>query len=346
MASRGKATILDIARKAGVSKSTVSLVLQGSTLIRPGTASRVRKAIEEVGYVYNRGAANLRKAHSNVVGMVINDLTNPFFAELAVGMERVFQSAGIVPFIANTAENPVRQGEVLKSLLEQGVSGLIVSPAHGTLPDAFERIRSGGTPIIFVMRRLAESRVPVVAPDNPWGAFLATSHLIGKGHRRIAFLGGFPDMVVYHERVGGYREALAAHGIAAAEALIIQGDTNRKGGMSAIETALAFNPAPTAAMCFNDAVAFGAMTGLRKRGMEPGGDFAIVGFDDVAEAQHYMPPLTSVAVDTAGLGERAAHMMLNMIRAGTTRAGNHIGAISLIVRDSCGPDVTETRRSA
>ncbi|RVB54536.1 LacI family transcriptional regulator, partial [Mesorhizobium sp. M7A.F.Ca.CA.004.06.1.1] len=144
MANRAKATIFDIAREAGVSKSTVSLVLQGSGLIRPETASKVRKAIEDVGYVYNRGAANLRKAHSNVIGMVINDLTNPFFAELAVGMERVFQSAGIVPFIANTAENPVRQEEVLKSLMEQGVAGLIVSPARGTTPGAFRRIETAG----------------------------------------------------------------------------------------------------------------------------------------------------------------------------------------------------------
>ncbi|WP_292129272.1 LacI family DNA-binding transcriptional regulator, partial [Mesorhizobium sp.] len=144
MTSRAKATILDIAREAGVSKSTVSLVLQGSGLIRPETAVKVRKAIEDVGYVYNRGAANLRKAHSNVIGMVINDLTNPFFAELAVGMERVFQAAGIVPFIANTAENPVRQEEVLKSLLEQGVAGLIVSPARGTTPGAFRRIEAAG----------------------------------------------------------------------------------------------------------------------------------------------------------------------------------------------------------
>ncbi|RWL07853.1 MAG: LacI family transcriptional regulator, partial [Mesorhizobium sp.] len=166
MASRPKATILDIAREAGVSKSTVSLVLQGSDLIRPETALKVRKAIEDVGYVYNRGAANLRKAHSNVIGMVINDLTNPFFAEMAVGMERVFQSAGIVPFIANTAENPVRQEEVLKSLMEQGVAGLIVSPARGTAPGAFRRIETAGLPIVFTMRRLPESRIPVIAPDN------------------------------------------------------------------------------------------------------------------------------------------------------------------------------------
>ncbi|RWX70926.1 LacI family transcriptional regulator, partial [Mesorhizobium sp. M4B.F.Ca.ET.089.01.1.1] len=193
MASRAKATILDIAREAGVSKSTVSLVLQGSGLIRPETAVKVRKAIEDVGYVYNRGAANLRKAHSNVIGMVINDLTNPFFTELAVGMERVFQSAGIVPFIANTAENPVRQEEVLKSLMEQGVAGLIVSPARGTTPGAFRRIETAGVPVVFAMRRLPESRIPVIAPDNHRGAFLATAHLIGKGHRRLAFFGGSSD---------------------------------------------------------------------------------------------------------------------------------------------------------
>src|SRR6185312_6343945 len=197
MASRPKATILDIAREAGVSKSTVSLVLQGSGLIRPETAGKVRKAIDDVGYVYNRGAANLRKAHSNVIGMVINDLTNPFFAELAVGMERVFQSAGIVPFIANTAENPVRQEEVLKSLMEQGVAGLIVSPARGTTPGAFRRIEAANIPVVFVMRRLAESRIPAITPDNYRGASIATAHLIRKGHRRLAFFGGFADMSVY-----------------------------------------------------------------------------------------------------------------------------------------------------
>ncbi|MEZ2332672.1 LacI family DNA-binding transcriptional regulator [Mesorhizobium sp. RCC_202] len=338
MASRAKATILDIAREAGVSKSTVSLVLQGSGLIRPETASKVRKAIEDVGYVYNRGAANLRKAHSNVIGMVINDLTNPFFAELAVGMERVFQAAGVVPFIANTAENPVRQEEVLKSLMEQGVAGLIVSPARGTVPGAFRRIEAAGVPIVFAMRRLPESRIPVIAPDNRRGAFIATEHLIGKGHRRLAFFGGSSDLVVYQERMGGFIEACEAFNIPATGRLIVEGETSRKGGMACLDTALAASQPPTAALCFNDAVAFGVMLALRKRGLEAGTDFAVVGFDDVAEAEHYMPALTSVAVDTAGLGERAAHVMLKMIQSRTTRAEDHIGAVNLVVRESSGPD--------
>ena len=128
MPVREKATILDIAREAGVSKSTVSLVLQGSALIRPETAGKVRKAIEDVGYVYNRGAANLRKAHSNVIGMVINDLTNPFFAELAVGMERVFQSAGVVPFIANTADWKTRSMPTASSAKNGLVRSLMTMP--------------------------------------------------------------------------------------------------------------------------------------------------------------------------------------------------------------------------
>jgi LacI family transcriptional regulator len=253
-------------------------------------------------------------------------------------MERVFQSAGIVPFIANTAENPVRQEEVLKSLMEQGVAGLIVSPARGTTPDAFRRIETAGVPVVFAMRRLPESRIPVIAPDNHRGACLATAHLIGKGHRRLAFFGGSSDLVVYHERLGGFREACETLGIATQDTLVVEGETSRRGGMVCLETALSVNEPPTAALCFNDAVAFGVMLALRKRGLEPGGDFAVVGFDDVVEAQHYMPALTSVSVDTAGLGERAAHVMLKMIQSRTTRAEDHIGAVNLVIRESSGPD--------
>ena len=110
-----------------------------------------------------------------------------------------------------------------------------------------------------------------------------------------------------------------------------------------IDTALASAAPPTAALCFNDAVAFGAMLGLRRHGREAGRDFAVVGFDDVVEAQHYIPALTSVAVDAAGLGERAAHAVLKMIQARTTRAEDHIGSVSLMVRESCGAERHDTK---
>jgi len=248
-----------------------------------------------------------------------------------------------VPFIANTAENPVRQEEVLKSMMEQGVAGLIVSPARGTTAEAFNRLRLAGIPVVLAMRRMPDGRVPAVVPDNHRGAALAAAHLIRKGHRRLAFFGGFSDMVVYHERSGGFREGCEANGIAEEDITIVEGETNRRGGMACLDAALALPNPPTAAVCFNDAVAFGVMIALRKRGLEPGRDFAVVGFDDVVEAQHYVPALTSVAVDTAGLGERAAHSVLRMIQSRTTRAEDHVGAVNLVVRESCGPDFNASK---
>jgi LacI family transcriptional regulator len=188
------------------------------------------------------------------------------------------------------------------------------------------------------MRRLPASRIPAIAPDNHRGAFVATEHLIRKGHRRLAFLGGFADMTVYHERLGGFREACEANGIDAGNITVVGGETNRRGGIASLDKAMAASPALTAAVCFNDAVAFGAVVALRRRGLEPGEDFAVVGFDDIFEAEHYVPALTSVHVDTAGLGERAAHAVLKMMQTRSTRAEDHFGAVSLVVRESCGPD--------
>src|SRR3954466_11377047 len=130
--SSNKVTMIEIAKAAGVSKSTVSLVRQGSTLVKGETRQRVHEGMSRLGYVYHRGAANLRRSSSDVVGMVINDLTNPFFAELAVGIERGLQAAGYMPFLANTDENPVRQAQVVKAMREHGAGGFVLCPAIGT----------------------------------------------------------------------------------------------------------------------------------------------------------------------------------------------------------------------
>lgn len=337
-ARKGKqrVTIIEIAAAAGVSKSTVSLVLKGSDSVHPATRDRVNAAIRDLGYVYNRGAANLRQARSNIVGMIINDLTNPFFAELAVGIERSFQSAGYVPFIANTAENPVRQAEVIKLMREQGVAGLIVSPARGTPADALDGLQAAGIPVVLAMRRLPGARISSVVPDNRLGARLAVERLLALGHRRIAFLGGYADSVVRAERLDGFRSALADAGLDPESAINIATAPTRDGGVAALESALAHRQPPSAALCFNDIVAFGVCLALRRRGLQPGRDFGVIGFDDVQEAVHADPPLTTVAVDAMGLGERAAQSVLKMIEAGRNIAEEHIGAVHLVIRESCG----------
>ena len=127
----GRATIVDVARRAGVSKSTVSLVLGGSSLVAETTRERVSDAMNELGYIYHRGAATLRGAKSGVIGMVINDLSNPFYVELAIGIEQACQGGAYIPFLANTAENAVRQQQVIRSMREHGAAGLVLAPAIG-----------------------------------------------------------------------------------------------------------------------------------------------------------------------------------------------------------------------
>ena len=337
---KDRVTIVEIAAAAGVSKSTVSLVLRGSESIRPATRDRVNSAIRELGYVYNRGAANLRRAHSNMVGMIIHDLTNPFFAELAVGIERSFQAAGYVPFIANSAESPVRQAEVIKLMREQGVAGLIVSPARGTPDDALDGLVAAGIPVVLAMRRLHGRRIPVVGPDNRRGARLAVERLVELGHRRIAFLGGYADSVLRAERLEGFRAALAGAGLDPESAVNAATAPTREGGAQALEAALARRNPPTAALCFNDIVAFGVCLGLRRRRIQPGRRFAVIGFDDVQEAMHADPPLTTIAVDVMGLGERSAQTVLRMIETGRNTAEDHVGAVHLAVRESCGSPVS------
>ncbi|MEM7302357.1 MAG: LacI family DNA-binding transcriptional regulator [Pseudomonadota bacterium] len=335
MYRKGKATIVDIADRAGVSKSTVSLVLQGSPLVKDQTSERVRQVIEELGYVYNRSAANLRRARTNIVGLVINDLTVPFIAEMAVGIERVFQEAGIVPIMANTAESLRRQGEVFQTMLEQNVAGLIVLPARGTAPSDFRPLRTGGVPTVLALRNVPGSQLASICADNRGGAFQATEHLLALGHRRIAFLGGFENTSVFQERLAGYRRALADGGVPFDEDLVVQGPASRQAGHDAVKAVLTRAVAPTAAFCFSDVVGLGAIEALRAAGMEPGGDFSLVGFDDVAEARYARPPLSSVAVNYKALGERAAHAILGMLHAGDRAMESFEGPVELIIRDSC-----------
>ena len=333
---KDRVTIVEIAAAAGVSKSTVSLVLKGSESVHPATRERVNAAIRDLGYVYNRGAANLRRARSNMVGMIIHDLINPFCAELAVGIERSFQAAGYVPFIANTAESPVRQAEVIKLMREQGVAGLIISPARGTPDDALDSLVAAGVPVVLAVRRLKGRRIPVVSPNNRLGARLQVERLVELGHRRIAFLGGYADSAVRSERLEGFRAALAAAGLDPSGAINIPSIPTREGGAQALESILAQRHPPTAAVCFNDIVAFGVCLGLRRRGIQPGRDFSVIGFDDVQEAVHADPPLTTIAVDVMALGERAAQTVLRMIETGRNTADDHFGAVHLAIRESCG----------
>ena len=228
-----RATIVDVARHAGVSKSTVSLVLGGSSLVADATRERVTEAMADLGYIYHRGAATLRGAKSGVLGMVINDLSNPFYVELAIGIEQACQGAGFIPFLANSAEDPVRQQEVIRSMREHGAAGLVLAPAIDTSVSDVKGLIAG-LPVVQVMRRLPGLKASLVTPKNREGARKATSHLIENGHRRVAFVGGKSSLFVRNERLAGYRAALEEAGLPFDADLVLELDDQlcgrRRGG--------------------------------------------------------------------------------------------------------------------
>jgi len=347
--AKGRVTVIDVAQAAGVSKSTVSLVLQGSSLVNEITRQKVTATMRDLGYVYNRGAANLRQSNSNsrILGIIVNDLTNSFFAELAVGVDSVVQSAGFVQFLSNTSESPDRQSEVIGSMREHGASGLIISPARGTTAADLKPLVSAGIPVVLAVRSVPGAKVSSVFADNHGGTYSAVEHLASLGHRRIAFLGGFSDTAIFQERCGGYRAAITAFGLSNEDELIVPSAPSRAGGVTAIEKALQMSHRPTAAVCFNDSTAFGVCDGLRAARLEPGHDFAVVGFDDVIEAKTAVPALTTVSVDPQGMGRRAAQLLLKQINSGSLEPESVVCPVRLVIRESCGaPKLSLERKLA
>jgi LacI family transcriptional regulator len=326
-------TILDIAKEANVSKSTVSLVLQGSDLIRSQTADRVREAALKLGYVYNRQAAELRRGTSNRIGVIINDLMNPFFAEVLVGLERKLGDAGFIVFMAHTNESASRQQAVLTAMREQGAAGIALCPVLGSDGGVIDTVNSWGIPLVIMIRSLGTQACDFSGADNAHGVKLAADHLLSKGHRRIGFVGGETGIVM-DQRLDGYKQSLAAAGIEFDERLIFRTRPTREGGHAAMSALLESKPKIKAAVCYNDLVAFGALSALGERGLKAGSDFALMGFDNVLAAAHSNPPLSTVDVKPSELGAHAAAILLARIEEPGRPVERYLGTPELLLRQS------------
>ncbi len=326
-------TILDVAKAAELSKSTVSLVLKGSPLIRAETAERVREAASRLGYVYNSRAGELRGGRSKTIGVVVNDLANPFFAEILVGVERKLVEAGYIVLMAHTNEDVERQRDVLRIMREQGAAGTVLCPAYRTPRTFAKEVEASGMPLVVMVRTLGPGRYDFAGADNERGIYAATRHLLDAGHKRIGFLGGLSG-VVLEQRLKGFRAALAERKISFEEGLVGAAQPTRRGGHEAMSALLDMKPRPTAAVCYNDVVAFGAMSALGERGLHAGRDFALTGFDNVQDAAHSNPPLTTVDIRPEALGEQAATLLLNRIQEPTRARQVFLAEPRLVVRQS------------
>ncbi|HET7845188.1 MAG TPA: LacI family DNA-binding transcriptional regulator [Xanthomonadales bacterium] len=334
--SARKVTLSDIADGCGVSRATVSLVLRGSPLVNAETRARVQAELHRQRYVYNRAAANLRSGTSTCVALVVNDLSNPYFAEFAAGVDEALAAAGCVTLLGSTGESAVRQDQVLASLLEHAPAGIILSPAEGSDGAAVARRVGAHTPLLVFNRELA-GEFDLLALDNRHGARLATEHLLALGHRRIAFFGGHRDSSSCRQRREGYAEALASAGVAPEPGWMVETAPTRLEAARQAGALFARDPAPTAAVCYNDAVALGLQLGLAARGREAGRDFAVVGFDDIPEASVSSPPLTTIGTDPRARGRQAADRILARSRDATIAPARTIAPVRLVVRESCCP---------
>lgn len=325
-------TIIDVAKAAGVSKSTVSLVLQNSPAVSVKTREDVRKAMADLGYVYNRAAANLRSAQIGLVGLVINDLKNPFFSEFATAVQMAISEAGYATVVANTDEDPALQARTVAAMIEHGVSGLIISPAYGEEELTFGPLERAGIPAMQVLRKVSDRTdlFPFASPDYAAGGRLAAEHLIASGARRIAFAGGIEGRSVTQERLSGYLDVLRENGMAPH---IIYGRPTRSFGRECADRFIA-DPSCDAAVCFNDLVALGVISGFASRGHVVGRGFRLVGFDDIEEAAHSFPPLSSVQCGIARFGQDMAHTLMAWMRDGTKPAPETRSPVQLVVRGS------------
>ncbi len=337
----GRVTLSHIAAKAGVSRSTVSLVLRESPLVAADTRARVQEAITALGYIYNRHAANLRSGSSCTAGLVVCEITNPFYAEFTAGVDSVLDEAGFVAFMANTNEHLGRQRRFLTRMREQGVDGVIISPAAGTESAFLAEASSANLPCVMALRRIDGYDGDYVGPDYRFAMELATEHLIKLGHTRIAFIGGPQRISPLRERKAGYRAALRRHGLA--PHAIVPCLNARADGASAIQGLLDGSSVPTAAVCYNDVVAQGVMLGLAERGLKAGVDFAVIGCDDIAEAALCRPALSTTSTNPRAIGEEAARLLLRRIENPHRAPEEVILPPRLIIRESCGARMAAQR---
>lgn len=329
-----RATLMDVARHCGVSRATVSLVLNDSPLVAAKTRHRVRQAMTELGYVYNRAAASLRTQHSGAIGVVLTNITNPYFAEFATGVQDVLTSSVTVPLLAVSGEDRELQHRLVISLVERNVDGIVLIPAHGTTPNDLPDLL--GTPLVLMARRVNGLDVDYVGAQNRDGGYAAAEHLYSHSCRRIAFIGGYSDSSARDERVGGVEEFLRERGLTLDLDHSVVCEPARPQARETAMQLIVKDPEVDGIVCFSDVVAFGALDGIADMGRSVGSDVRVIGFDDVHDAGLNRPSLSSVAVPARETGRRAAQLVLERAAGSTEVAVREEFPVKLEARETCG----------
>lgn len=337
-----RTTIRDVARETGLDISTVSRCLSGKSSVHPETRERVLAVAERLNYLPNRFARGLVTGVSHTLGLIISDIRNPFFAELARGVEDAAYSAGFDLVVCNSDLDPVKHSRYMSSLASKGVDGLIVNWAAKMDTAKEEELLSYGVPIVLLSSPAGIRKLPTVSIDNEQGGFLVGSYLLKLGHRRLALLTGPEDQSHIVERQRGFLKALD-DSARRASAVVLHGDQTFLGGYRLAWRVISDHPEITAVFTHNDAMAFGALKAFAEVGRRVPEEISVVGFDNVDISQMVQPALTTIEQPKYEIGKAAVEVLLTSNgRSKLAKPINRIFGVNLIERQSaCAPKRNE-----
>lgn len=338
MPPRKRHTLQDVAAVAGVSVRTVSNVINEYPHVSPDTREKVQRAVADLGYRINPTARNLRRGSTGMLGLVLPDLTQPYFAELAEIVLAQARRRGMSVLIERTEGTPQDEADVVMGDLRLLTDGLIVSPAM--IAPGGARLDSFDIPVVALTERLFDTGIDHVTIQDTAAGRTATAHLLERGRRRIAALGAddsVPQSTAWL-RLRGYRSAHAEADVPVDESLLVHVPSwTPDGGYSAMKAILDLPEAPDAVFAFNDSMAIGALAALSERGLRVPEDVAVVGFDDIIESRFVAPPLTTISPGRAQAAELAVELLMSRIDGTRRGAGEEFYTdFRLVVRQSSG----------
>ncbi len=312
----------------------MSLALRDSPLVADSTRDRIKEHARAIGYIYNRRAASLRTSRSGIVGVVVHDIMNPFFAEILRSIETELDRSRQTFLLSNHYDQLEKQRSFIDTLLQLGADGVIMSPAIGTPREDIQLMEDNGLPAVLVARSVEGAQVPVFRGDDSYGIGLATNHLISLGHRRIAMIGGTDQTSTGRHRYQGYVIAMQKAGLDVQPHWRLPGPRTKQAGFEVAGEFLALPDRPTAAVCWNDLVAIGLMNGIARAGLLPGVDVSVTGYDDLEEAAIATPALTTVWNGQRDVGRRAARALLDRLNGVVVQVSQELIKPELHVRQS------------
>lgn len=330
-------TIKDIAQEVGVSYATVSRALNNKYGVKPDTRQRIMEVARTQGYTPNAIARGLVKQETHSIGLIIPDISNPFFPQVAGGVEDTAKDRGYSVFLCNTNYESDRQAHYMQLLVEKRVDGIIL--ASGFQPGEISPTASAGAiPIVSLCARFDTLQNSFVVIDNERGGFIATRHLIEQGYASIGFIGTQSNGFSEGQRFKGYRLALEKFNLPYEERYTFAGDLKRETGHKIIQRVIASADYPRALFVENDLMALGVIQGIKEAGLRVPEDIAVVGFDDIAFASFPEIGLTTVRQPKFEMGKLAATLLLDTITGVSATPRKHVLEPELVVRtSSCTP---------